>query len=514
MESKFFKPIGQSMIEGSSINGPDAFIKPGKVQLRGAKNDKSGSERKPMKPVVGKSLPLRQSNPVEQAQPDRGGVKLRQMKLEEATPPKSTAGRSTTPKGSSTTPETTSTPDKSTTPSKPNTTMPKKTWEKKPKQDKTAKDQPGARRGDASNFTSSTTVEPSADMRSFNVYDKAGDSGSFVVDGVPGNVGYFPKTTSPSLLRPDVASGPLTNGENNPKLMINTTSFGLAISESSTNVVPFYKTFLSLLFNRWTTDIMRITRGVVPTNWTLANMTAMLVAVVNALEYYYTLDSIIAFQNVGVSGLTGSRTLEIYGNSFNLPQVLIARDNLRRYLQGTWCPPGLSMFIRGWFQYYRTSTVAGQANIFRYVPNDDFLKDLSTPTSLGANVTATVEALRVALSTTAVVQTIGLLSNTHPFGIINGLPKSSMDATYSEEMIEAFCNEPTLYADANATPVNVGSASPMSYNGTINDISYYTMRDPSALNGYYLLCNVFLLQLLPLEMSTLLGRTTMVLEEY
>jgi hypothetical protein len=186
--------------------------------------------------------------------------------------------------------------------------------------------------------------------------------------------------------------------------MINTTSFGLAISESSTNVVPFYKTFLSLLFNRWTTDIMRITRGVVPTNWTLANMTAMLVAVVNALEYYYTLDSIIAFQNVGVSGLTGSRTLEIYGNSFNLPQVLIARDNLRRYLQGTWCPPGLSMFIRGWFQYYRTSTVAGQANIFRYVPNDDFLKDLSTPTSLGANVTATVEALRVALSTTAVVQ--------------------------------------------------------------------------------------------------------------
>jgi len=495
MESKFFKPIGQSFTEGSSINGPDAFIKPGKVQLRGAKDGKSGINQKPMKPVVGAKLPLRQSNPVEQAQPDRGGVKLRQMKLEEATPPKSTAGRSTTPERKSTTPLTTEAPDKTTTPSKPNTTMPKKQWDKKPKQDKAPKDQPGGRRGDSSNFTSSTTVEPGSDMKAFNVFDKAGDSGSFVVEGLSANVSYIPKTNSPSLLRPDVASGLLTGGENNPKLMINTSSFSGALYDRTSNTVPFYKAFFTLLYNRWTTDIMRITRGVVPSFWSAANLGATLVAVIGALEYYYSLDSILAFQNIGVSGLTGSRTLEMYGNSFNQPQILIARDNLRRYLQGTWCPPGLSMFLRGWYQYYRTSNVAGQANIIRYVNNDDFLKDLTIPTSMSANITASVEAYRLALSTDAVVQTIGLLSNTHPFGIINGLPKSSMDASFSEDMIEVFCNYPTIFADANAT--NGTSSTPISYNSTVNDISYYTNRDPGALNGY-----VFAMQTIPVTSAT------------
>jgi hypothetical protein len=495
MESKFFKPIGQSLIEGSSINGPDAFVKPGSLPLRGTKDNKSGMDLKPSKPALGKPLPLRQSNPVAQAQPDREGIKLRQKKIEEATPPKSTAEESTTPQRRTTPPKTSTTPDTTTTPSTPNNTMPKKTWEKKPKQDKAPRDQAGGRKGDSPFFTSSTTTEPGADMKAFNVYDKAGDSGSFVVEGLSTSVSYIPKTASPSLLRPDVASGPLTLGENNPKLMINITTFAPAISENLTNTVPYYKTFLNLLFNRWTTDIMRITKGVVPSFWTLPNMTAMLVSVISALEYYFTLDSIIAFQNVGVSGMTGSRTLEIYGNSFNLPQILIARDNLRRYLQGTWCPPGLAMFIRGWFQYYRTSNIAGQANIFRYVSNDDFLKDVNNPTVLGANITATVEAFRVSLSVASVVQTMGLLSNTHPFGIINGLPKSSMDAAYNEDMVECFVNEPTIYCDTNAA--NAQCVTPISYASTINDISYYTMRNPSELNGY-----TFAMQCIPVTAAS------------
>jgi len=483
MESNFFKPIGDIYKSGSSVNGKDAFIKPSSLPLR-AKRDKA-IDSKPLKPGVGDSLPLRAANKMQlraaikpQPLPEPEKVKQKQKKIAEATTQSATAEKSTT-----TTPATTSR-DSSTTTTTPRTTetMPKKSWVPKDKTNKPPRDQAGGRKGDSPFFTSSTTVEPSGDMKAFNIYDKNGDSAPFVVEGIAGSVSWIPKTSSPSLLRPDVASGPISGGETSPKFMVNLTSFGQALADSAANPVSYYNNFMLLLYNRWTVDVMRITKGIVPSFWTKANLVSTLIAVVSALEYFYCLDSILSFQNVGVSGLTGSRTLEMYGNTFNLPQVLIARDNLRRYLQGTWCPPGISLMMRGFYQYYRTSNVAGQANIFRYVSDDDFVKDLDIPTSLGTNITNTVEAFRVSLSQTVVVQTMGLLSNTHPFGIINGLPKSSIDAQFSENMLEVFVNEPSLYSDPNNTALQ--SVSPISYSGTINDIPYYACYNPSMLNGY------------------------------
>jgi len=336
----------------------------------------------------------------------------------------------------------------------------------------------GDRRGDDSFHTSSTHIETKTP---FNTYSKATDSSPYVVDAIDGPVSWNLNIDSSCILRPEVLSQSLSGGEIQPKLHINCSSFALAISDATLNNVKYYDTFLSLLFNRFQTDVLRLTKGAVPSYWTSSNFRTAMVSVVQALEYYYTLDSILSFKNRGVSEFRGSRTLEVFSVPFNQSAILQQRDNLRKQLQGVWCPPSLSMFIRSFFQYYRSSDAAGQASIFRYVPHPDFVLSLSSPSTVSTNVTTTLNSLVTNLAASNTPSILGLLSNLHPEGIINGMPMSSDDAYYSNDMLELFVNDVTVFNDVNNT--NAISVCPISYFDTSNDIPYYSMLNPKQANG-------------------------------
>lgn len=483
--SDFYKSIGEIMSSGSSVNGKDAFVRPSKLPMFGQR--KKAIDSKPTKPMVLKpsgpkvDIKLR---PAPEVQTENLALRVKEKQK------KVSADASTSKRTDTTTRENTSTSSKQ-------TTSPKETKEYTTTMAKRDKDKSstartygqGERKGDTPLFTSSTFLEPSYVNNEFNTYTKGADAAPFMTDGIDAPVKWDFFLDNTCLLRPDVMSGRDISGEYQPKLMINLSSFGGAITASTSNEVLTYNTFLTLLFNKYYTDVIRLTKGAVPAFWTKANFVVAMTSVVTALEYYYTLDSILSFNNGSVGNLSGSRSLVQYGNSFNDPAIMTAKDNIRRYLQGTWCPPELAQLVRKFFQYYRTSDKTGQSNIFRYCPSADFL-NVATISTLITNVNNSTTAIQISLSTANTLSVLGLLSNMYPHCIINGLPKSSNDAVYDEGMLEIFINEPHIFNDANNA--NALSVFPISYPTLNNDIPYFAFSDPKRMNGVN-----FALQIIP-----------------
>jgi len=497
MESDQYRPISHILADGSSVNGKDAFINvPGlRKGLDKAAPNKSPVEPKKAIPFMpsGKGKASIAQDIKEDLERVRSKAQLKQKKLQEQT---------------TSTPERTTRTTTSTSTSRPSTTTTQTTMSKKTRTNNSTtrsnSNTPGNRRGDNSYHTSSTFQEPKGNP--FNVFDKDTDATPFVVNGLSTNVNYSIKLDSSCLLRPEVVSSIIGN-EVNPKLTLTISSFGGALKDATSNYSPYYNGFLNMYFNRCQTDVMRVTKGVIPAYWDQTSFKAALTAVTSALEYFYTLDSILSFANKSVSNLSGSRSLETYGNLFNQTDILLARDNLRRYLQGTWCPPELSMQIRSFYQYYRSSASASQAGIFRYVPSTDFINVSSTGT-LAANVKATVETLRVGLTTQNAPNIIGIMSNIYPHGIINGVPRSADDAYYSEDMLEIFINEPTIFNDKNLTGKDI-SVVPISYASVNNDIPYYSFKNPKDMNGAN-----FAMQVMPINASATSGNTWGTVTDY
>lgn len=486
MPSEFYKPIGQLMTSGSSINGKDAFIKP--IPLRANKSGKDGNKSPLTKPDKAQLPPKGRKAEIKQDLQLRGqgggGPAAKQKKLQEQTTEpgssSTTTSDTTTTKPDSTTTKQQTTREKSTTSSEQ--TMPRNTRSNRGNQDRRGNNGrtggDGSRKGDNPFFTSSNYTETKTP---FNTYTKGVDSASFVVDGLEGPLNWSTALESTCLLRPEIMSYDLTTGEVQAKFIIVGSSFGDALSNASTNNVKLYDTFLTLLFNRYQVDILRYTKGVVPSFWTAGNFRTAMKTMIKALEYYYTLDSILSFANKGVANFSGSRTLENYALPYNSATILVSRDNLRKTFQGMWCPPNLAMFLRGYFQYYRTSDKAGQAQIFRYAPSTDFIASQNSISTITSNVQNSISTLISLMSDSTTLSVLGVLANLYPDGIINGMPKSADDAHYIYDMVEMLLNEPLICNDINAT--NALSVQPLAYFDNNNDIPYYSTLNPKEMSG-------------------------------
>jgi len=478
MPSEFYKPLSQILTSGSSVNGRDAFVGP--LPLRAKKNNKD-SNKSPLNKPDAAQVP--QNGKKAAIKPElqlrgqgMGNPANKQKKLKEQT---MTPDRTS----NSTSPQTTSTPESTTTNTRE--TMPRTTRSERPRDDRRSNNNnrgntggPGSRRNDNPSFTSATYQETKTP---FNTYSKGVDSSAFVVDGLEGPVNWGTNLESTCLLRPEILSYDLLSNEIQPKVLVNCCSFGDAFGNASTNNVKFYDTFITLLFNRYQADLLRYTRGVVPSFWTSANFRTAMKTVIKALEYYYTLDSILAFANKGVANFSGNRSLELYSMNYNTANILNSRDTLRKQFQGLWCPPNLAMFIRGFYQYYRTSDKAGQASVFRYVPSSDFVLSQNSVNTITASVLGSITTLVSQMSDSTTLSILGVLANLYPDGIINGMPKSCDDAHFVADMNEMFINDPLICNDLNAT--NALSVSPISYFDTSNDIPYYSFLNPKEMNG-------------------------------
>lgn len=481
MADKVYKSIGQIYSDGSTVNGKDAFVSVPPLRQSNVEKGKAINLKTDVKFAQTPKDKRSRLDVNTQTQTDlqlRGNSKDRQKKLQEQTT-KSQSNPTTTSKFTKTT---------STTTKPTSTTMPRTTERddgdksKKRGQRGNNNNSPGNRRGDSSYHTSSTFQEPKSTP--FNKFDKTTDYSAYVVDAQSESVTYSINIPSTCVIRPELTSGAIVAGESNSRVLINMTSFASALSDSSLNNVAFYDQFLTLYFNRTNADMIRVTKGVVPSYWTKANLVSYMTDVTKALEYFYTLDSILAFSNVSVSSLSGSRSAQYYGAYFNQAGILKNRDDLRRAFQAMWYPPELAMQIRSFFQWYRMAppNQAGQATLIRYVPSQTFLSNLANVSNALVNAVNTdITALITSLTTSNNGQICGMLSNMYPQGIINGMPKSCNDAVYDEDMLEIFINEPSYFNDVNST--NVASVVPISYFDNKNDIPYYSFKMPKDMNG-------------------------------
>lgn len=492
MQSKFYKPIGSILTAGSSVNSGDAFINAKPLPLRAAKgkaiNNKPNSVNVPVNPN-NRKVDLRNPQAQPQAQSNSNKVKLRQQRLTQmtTTPDVTTSTTSTTSPTSSTTASVTTT--RQTTSSMPKSTN--------SRSNNNRTSSPGSRRGDEPFFTSSSMTESGGSSRAFNDYDKSIDINGFEVNGVKDNISAFPTMASICQLKTEEKSGIYTD-ESLVKLYIVLSCFASAITDSTINTVTHYGDFMELYFNRLTTDIIRFTKGNVPSVWTKSKLTAYFAGAALALEIFYCLDSILSFANPSVGILAGSVPLQDYASNFNTSRILLVRNKLRQLLQGVWFPSEFANFIRGFYQAYRLrpANETAQAAILRYVPHSVFVGSL---TNTGSELDTTFETLLSGLKTILKSDDNnlinGILSNVNPKHIINGLPRSSSDAHYSEEMAELFSNECHIFP--NTTSANASSATPISYDSLKNDICYYSYRNPRNANGA-----IYALQAIPVTTAS------------
>lgn len=502
MESDQYKSIGDIFRSGSSVNGKDAFIKPLPLRKKGFGKENLSPQLRPSSIPLFAKKSLKDDKPSDKQESDpklelrnqaiKKRIEEKQKKLQEQTTTKAGDKPSSTSSSSTTTRQSTSTRQNTST-QRGGTSMARRDRQQSSGNSGGGRGGPGNRKGDEPFVTSSHFQETTSP---FNIKTSDADSTAYVVNGVGGSLEHEIILSSTCVLRPETLSSQISGGELTPKFLVNSTSFSSAIGDASTNNVKFYDTFLNLYFSRMTADVLRYTKGNPPSFWTQTNFRTAIQSAVQALEYYYTLDSILAFQNRSVGQLGGSRSLDIYSNIFNQAGILNARDNLRRYLISVWCPPELAQFIRGFFQYYRLSSRAGQCTIIRYVPHQDFIVNLATPSVVATNVNTTVAILYNNLQSSNTVSCLGLVSNIHQSGIINGVPKSADDAHFSENMLELFINEPTIFNDVNNT--NAISSVPISYYDTVNDVPYFALQNPDKLNG-----TNFALQTLPTTATTI-----------
>lgn len=319
---------------------------------------------------------------------------------------------------------------------------------------------------------------------------------------------YLPQpSTSPvmfSVAIPDTTL--LDNGEVStldtilrPKLMFNTNSFYSAWQVPRTSNEFMYDN-QSNLFSSITLDVLNGARSNLLDAWDLTNFRASMSAVCKALEYIYTLDSILSYNpDQGGNYWNYNRTTESYRAYFATSAILEKRTKLRNALRNTWFFADYCQQIRWFYQYYRTSDLS-QANFYRYLPvhvgigldsiaSCDFLvTGNSLPSTSGVtNLLTRIDSLITNLQDPVNRKIYALLARVYPSSAIASIPDCYNDAVYDNRHFEMFINEPVCFTDPNVTyptgsTYSVYPVANTLTNNAVNDIPYYQNSDPHS-NG-------------------------------
>lgn len=228
------------------------------------------------------------------------------------------------------------------------------------------------------------------------------------------------------------------------------------------------------IFADYSRDVIAKVRNQTTSVWTQDNFDAMIYNSLKALEYYYTIDSILSFKATD-NTKDGNKALELYAGQIDSFSVLSRLASMRRLFRGVWLPPRLSQLTRWLYQNYKSGPNE-QSSIIRFLPNGNFV---STNTNLDPDLVA-IELGMGTLETN--IQTdnsrilYSLLSDIYPWGRIEGLPKSCNFAIYDANFLELFANQPCLAASIN-TAGEIFSYP--SVTATNTEIPYFVNSDPS-----------------------------------
>jgi len=324
-------------------------------------------------------------------------------------------------------------------------------------------------------------LPPVAGSNDFSLPDKSSIIGNVYGDGEAKKV-EFPLNLLCTTLLNDFETSSIDSGvELRPKMFLKCSSFGLqlgSIITNSTKNVDYYNA-LYAIYHKFDSDVGNTLNSYTSPNWTFAAFVDALSNIVVALENYYTLDSILAYESNSMGSYNTARYYESYKNLFQTQSILSARNQLKTYLKGLWLPPNMSQLIRWFYQSYKINPLE-QSAMFRFVPSVDYLVSDSYDDTL-LNTFSLTNIINNIKPTTNAAKISTIMNKVYPQGRITSLPKSCSDIVYDRTMLEVFVNDTYGYSDTLNT--NTQSWYPVSYSGTINDIPYFMDINPGGNNG-------------------------------
>lgn len=237
--------------------------------------------------------------------------------------------------------------------------------------------------------------------------------------------------------------------------------------------------YLKTVYSRYTRDVLSKVKSKIVDVWTFDNFKVAIGVVAEALELFYTTDSILSYK--GRDGVKdNNRAMLKWQEEIDEFDILNKQNLMRKTIRGTWFPPVFSNLVRWSYQNYKFSDVEQSGN-FRWIPSNNYI---SPNTATGpidlTNLKADYDSVLSRLNEDTNAKIYSILSDVYPNGRINGLPKSCHYAVYDEVAVEIFANQPKVVRH------NEGSYNliyPLSNDGDITDIPYQIATDVSSNRG-------------------------------
>lgn len=200
------------------------------------------------------------------------------------------------------------------------------------------------------------------------------------------------------------------------------------------------------LFARMERKVLKEIRSKIVDSFTYANFMQTISVTIDALEWYYTLDSILSYDGDSANR-DKNKALILWQERFNDIDIYTRQNELRKLLETRCLPPKFFDMIRWTFQNYKTADLE-QAEAYRFIPNQAFVwyVDMPDETWKGKFELAfdnILNKLRTPTTDDTKVNTI--LSMVDDSYIINSLPLSSNNLAVDGQHHQIFVNQPVWH---------------------------------------------------------------------
>lgn len=232
----------------------------------------------------------------------------------------------------------------------------------------------------------------------------------------------------------------------NPRLSFNCARYTDPSAFTSSIVTTEVTEQFRTIFNMQTRDVkQKVRSGTLLNYWNFTNWYKAIMTVCEALEVFYTLDSILSY--TGSSDTRDkNKAMTMYREFFETSEVFYTKDILRRNLKGAWFPVSWSRLIQWTYQNYRVSDLP-QSEMIRFLPNQCFV-NAESGDNMAIETVAVLDAINSRLIEDSTTSIFSMLAQVYPEGEINGLPYSSNTSHYDKYILETFSNQPVIYTES------------------------------------------------------------------
>jgi hypothetical protein len=203
-----------------------------------------------------------------------------------------------------------------------------------------------------------------------------------------------------------------------------------------------WNTHLKIIFERYSREIVSKIRSKIIDTWTENNFKSYLSSVVSLMEFYYCVDSILAYEGSDTDPDRNSVLLEMKTQYSNF-DILVKHDEARRILKNCWLPDKFSALIMWTYQNYKYGE-GSQCGNYRMFPNNSLFAYKGEP-FYPADLIVKYNQLILNVTTIANRNIISLLSQTYPKGIIGNLPSSCSQSVYDAKHHEMYINQGIMW---------------------------------------------------------------------